>query len=136
MMWLVIAILLAIVEVLTVNLTTVWFVASALIALLASFFIDDFIIEFAIFVILGVVFLATTRPLLLKVIHSKRERTNIDRIVGMKGKIIKSIPKDDVGEVKVDGKIWFAISEKPIDVNSTVEILEIMGTKLKVKEID
>ena len=133
--WLAIVIILTIIELMTVNMVTVWFVASALLALVSTFFTDNFVIQFAIFVIFGVIFLITTRPLLLKIMHQKRERTNIDRIVGMKGKVIQSIPADDVGEVKVDGKIWFAISETPIALNAMVEIVEIIGTKLKVKEV-
>ncbi len=133
--WLAIVILLTLIEILTTNLVTVWFVASALLALLATFFTDSFFIQFAIFVIFGVLFLVTTRPFLLKIMHKNREKTNIDRIVGMRGKIIQSISTDEVGEVKVDGKIWFAISDEPIALNATVEILEIIGTKLKVKEV-
>ncbi len=133
--WLAIVILLIIIELMTTNLVTVWFVASALLALLSTFFIDNFVIQFAIFVIFGIIFLITTRPFLLNLMHKNREKTNIDRIVGMKGRIIQSIPKDDVGEVKVDGKIWFAIADEPIALDAIVEILEIIGTKLKVKEV-
>ena len=133
--WLAIVIILTAIELMTVNMVTVWFVASALLALASAFFTDNFVIQFAIFVIFGIIFLLTTRPFLLKVMHQKREKTNIDRIIGMKGKVIHSIPKDDVGEVKVDGKIWFAISDEPISLNKKVEIIEITGTKLKVKEV-
>ncbi len=133
--WLVIVILLTIIEIMTTNLVTVWFVASALLALVSTFFIDNFVVQFAIFVIFGIIFLITTRPFLLNLMHKNIEKTNIDRIVGMKGRVILSIPKDDVGEVKVDGKIWFAIADEPIALDAIVEILEIIGTKLKVKEV-
>ena len=57
--WLAVIIILAFVEFLTVGLTTIWFVISGIVALLASFVIDDFAIQFAIFVILGIILLLT-----------------------------------------------------------------------------
>lgn len=136
MIWLSVVILLAIVELLTINLTTIWFVASGLVSLIMSIYMDNFTNEFAVFVILGLILLITTRPMLLKMMHKTRVATNLDRIIGMKGKVLKDIPKNSLGEVKVDGKIWFAYSDEEVDINETVEVLEINGTKLKVKGVN
>ena len=53
----------------------------------------------------------------------------------MKGVVTETITNNNVGEVKVDGKKWSAISTKKITTGSKVEILAIDGVKLKVKEI-
>jgi len=134
--WLCIIIVLTIIEILTVNLTTVWFVASAFIALICSIFIDSFFIQFGVFVIVGIILLLSTRKYLLKVIEGNKESTNLDRIIGMKGVVTQEIKKNSTGEVKVDGKYWTAISDKKIDVNNLVEVLSINGVKIKVKEVD
>lgn len=131
-LWLMIVILLAAVEVMTVNLTTIWFVVSGLVALLLSFITDNFFIQLAVFVILGVVLLITTRPLLSKFLHRSDVKTNVDRIVGMKGIITETVSKNHSGEVKVDGKYWTAIANQEFKVDSIVKILEIDGVKLKV----
>ena len=81
--WLGIVILLTLVECMTVGLTTIWFVLSALLALLLSFFTENFVLQFGIFVVTGIILLITTRPLLLKFLHHKEEKTNFDRILGM-----------------------------------------------------
>ncbi len=133
--WLAVVILLVIIEILTFNMVTIWFIASALFALGISFFIDEFIWQFGVFVILGTIFLITTRPLLLKKLAHKKVNTNLDRIVGMRGKVTKKIEIDDLGEVKVDGKIWFAYADELIEVEKIVIIEAIEGTKLKVKEV-
>lgn len=133
-MWLIISIILGIVEILTVNLTTIWFVVSALVALFVSFFIDNFLIEMSIFVILGIILLITTRPLLNKLIKVKKENTNLDRVIGMIGVVTEDINKNSIGEVKVDGKRWSAISDKEIKKDTNVKILEVNGVKLKVEE--
>ncbi len=133
--WLAIIIILAVLEAATVNLTTIWFVASGLIALIISFFTDSYLIQFGVFVILGVVLLVTTKPLLEKVIKTKKHATNFERILGQEGIVTEKITKNETGEVKVDGKRWTAYADKTIKVDATVKILEINGVKIKVEEI-
>lgn len=135
--WLAIVILLTLVELMTVNLTTMWFVASGIIAMIASLFVENFAIQFAIFSIVGIILLITTRPILQKLIKSKDEgRTNLDRIIGMHGIVTEKISKNNNGEVKVDGKKWTAYADRTINVDETVEILKIDGVKLEVKKVE
>ena len=54
----------------------------------------------------------------------------------MQGIVTEKITKKIPGEVKVDGKYWTAFSEETINVNESVEILEINSTKLKVKRME
>lgn len=132
--WIGIIILLTIIEVFTVNLTTIWFVASALVTLIVSFFCDSIIIQFSLFVILGIILLVLTKPLVRKLTTKNMVKTNFDRVIGMKGVVTEKILPLEVGEVKVDGKKWSAISNKELDVDTVVEILEIEGVKLKVRK--
>lgn len=132
--WLAIVILLTIVEIMTTNLTTIWFVVSALVALFVSFIIKSFMMQFTIFVMLGIVLLITTRPILTRLLQKEKERTNIDRIIGMRGIVVDDILEKEFGAVKVDGKIWTAYSEQKIDKNKYVTIMNINGNKLKVEE--
>ena len=64
----------------------------------------------------------------------KGEKTNLDRVIGMQGIVTEKITKTTPGEVKVDGKKWTAISNKIIEVDSIVKILDIDGVKLKVEK--
>lgn len=134
--WLGVVIALALIEVSTTELVTVWFVVSGLVSLVLSFFIDNYFIEFLVFVVLGTILLITTRKYLLKLVMGKREKTNLDRVVGMTAVVTEEIKKNSPGEVKVDGKRWTAIADKKIKVDSTVKVLEINGVKLKVEEVD
>ena len=135
-LWLIVIIVLTIIECMTVNLVTIWYVASALVSLILSLFIDSFLIQFGVFAILGTIFLLTTRKALNRLIKNKNEKTNLDRVIGMKGIVTEEIKKNDNGEVKVDGKRWTAYADKRIKVDSIVQILEINGVKLKVKEVE
>ncbi len=133
--WLVIIILLTMIEVTSLNLTTIWFVASGIVSLIISLFYDNYTVQFGIFVILGVILLITTKPVLVKHLKKKDVKTNADRIIGMHGIVTEKIEKTTPGEVKVDGKRWTAYGDNAIAKDKTVEILEINGVKLKVKEV-
>ena len=132
--WLIFLIVLTIVELATVNLLTVWFVISGIVAMILSFFIDDVTIVSTVFVLLGILLLFTTRPLLKKYLPTQRTRTNADRIIGMHGVVTEEIKKNSVGEVKVDGKKWSAISNSKIPVGSEVIIEAIDGVKAVVRK--
>ena len=132
--WLGVIIILTFIEFLTVGLTTIWFVISGIVALLLSFVVDNFLIQFAVFVILGIILLITTRKSLEEKLVGKKEKTNLDRIIGMTGIVTENIQKNDTGEVKVDGKRWTAYAEDDILKGTTVKILEINGVKVKVEK--
>lgn len=135
-LWLIIVILLTYLEAVTVNLVCIWFIISAIICLLLSFVIDYFIIQFTIFVILGIILMLLTRPILLKKLLKKDVKTNLDRVIGMEGIVTEEITKLKVGEVKVDGKKWSAISDKKIEVGTTIIVDAIDGVKLVVRKGD
>jgi len=134
--WLAIIIILTAIELLSVNLTTIWFVASVIVALVISFLTDNYLIQFGVFVLLGVILVITTKPILVKKLKSKKEATNLDRVIGMEGIVTEKITKRENGEVKVDGKKWTACADKAIKVGETVKVLEINGVKLKVEKVE
>lgn len=132
--WLLVVFLLSFIEVITVNLITIWFVASSIVALVVSFFVDSFTIQFLVFGILGIFLLLATRKSLKKIFDAEQVPTNADRVIGMTGIVTEEIKKNTVGEVKVDGKKWSAISDATIKVDEEVSIEKIDGVKLVVKK--
>lgn len=135
--WLVAIIILGFIEAITEGIVSIWFVISGLLALIVSIFTDVFLIQFAIFVIVGIILMITTRASVSKYLKVNPVRTNLDRVIGMKGIVTEDIKKDKYGEVRVDGKRWTAYSkdEKVIKKDEFVEILNIDGNKLAVKKI-
>ena len=130
--WLGIIVILSIIEAVTVELVSVWFIASAIVSLILQVLGLDFKLCFIIFVLLGIVLMISTRKYLLKLLQVKKTSTNIDRIIGMKALVTKDIK--DIGEVKVDGKIWTAVSDEILSAGDYAKVLEINSTKLKVKK--
>ena len=130
--WLMMIIVLSIIEASTAGLVCVWYIISAIIALIMSLFIDEIILQFSVFVIVGTILLLSTRKLLKDKLVSK-EKTNLDRIIGMRGVVTEDIGDLVIGEVLVDGKKWSAIANEPIKKGEKVKILKIEGVKLVVE---
>ena len=133
--WLSIVVILAILEMSTVNLVSIWYIISGISAMIVSLFTDNIVIQVAIFVLGGTLLLILTKDAVKKILPEK-EKTNIDRIIGMEGTVTEKITKKTPGEVKVDGKYWTAVADENIPIDTTVEILEINSTKLKVKRME
>jgi membrane protein implicated in regulation of membrane protease activity len=133
-LWLIIVVILIMIEVSTINLVSIWFVISGIVSLILSFFIDSFMLQFAIFVILGLILLITTKKFLDKWINPRSERTNLDRVIGTIAVVTVPIGKNKVGEVKTLGKYWSAISNKKIDIGEEVIVDAIDGVKLIVRK--
>ena len=133
--WLVLFIVLALVELATVNLVSIWFAIGAVITAFVSLEIDNLMIHLAVFTISSILLLLITKPLVKKLKKKETIPTNLDRVIDKTGIVTEDILKDEIGEVKVLGKRWSAYSDKEIKKDNKVKVLSINGVKLKVEEI-
>ena len=134
--WLVVVFLLTIVEIATINLVSIWFVISGILALIVSLFTTNFYIQFGVFVVAGIILLLLTKPVLVKLSNAKEEKLNLERIPGMEGIVTEEIKKGRIGAVKVDGKLWSATADEDILVDNLIKVIKIDGIKLVVKNIE
>ena len=132
--WLVLFVILALFELATVNLVSIWFAIGAIIATFVSLVTDNIMIHLAVFTITSILLLLLTKPFVKKIKKKDVVPTNLDRVIGKVGVVTEKIEKDGIGEVKVLGKRWSAYSDKEIEENSKVKVLSINGVKLKVEE--
>lgn len=132
--WLILVIILSIVEIATAGLVSIWFVISGIVVMFISFIIEDTAILSTIFILLGLVLLVLSRPIVKKLSKVEGTKTNLERIIGATGIVSEDILKNSVGEVKVDGKKWSAISKKKCLKGDTVRVLKIEGVKLIVEK--
>lgn len=70
--WLGLIIVLTLLEVASKNYITIWFVFSAIISFILSIFIDSYIIQFLVFVLLGSILLLTIRDKFIKFAKDKK----------------------------------------------------------------
>ena len=134
--WLGVAIVLLVIELVTVGLTTVWFAIGALLAMTLAFCGAGLAWQTTVFVVASVALLVFTRPFVQKYVNSKHIKTNIDAIVGMTGRVVEPINGiEGTGAVIVDGKTWSARTDNEmtvIPVDTIVTVREVSGVKLLV----
>lgn len=133
--WLVIFIVLVIIELLTINLVTIWFAIAAVFALLVDIITRNTMLEIIVFIVSSFLLLLLTKPLIKKIKVKKVEATNLDMVINKVGIVTEDILDDKIGEVKVLGKRWSAYSSTEIKKDEKVKILSIDGVKLKVEKI-
>ena len=137
--WLIIAGICLIIEIITVGFLIFWFAIGALITMVASLFIDNIVIQTAIFVISSAILIFATKPFVKKFVNNKNSiKTNVYSEVGKNAVVIKEIDSiNGTGQIKVNGEIWSAIGKDNINIpkDTKVKIEEIKGVKAIVSPI-
>lgn len=134
--WLGIAIILGIVELLTFNLTTIWMAISAVICFILHLSGFSLLIQIIVFFSLSVILIIFTKPFVSKYLKIGQEKTNIDAIIGKEGIVLEDINNlKGTGLVKISGQNWTARSlddDYIIESNSLVYVNKIEGVKVIV----
>ena len=133
--WLILAGVFVIGEVLTSGFLIFWLGLGALIAMAVSFLTDSIIIQTTVFLISSVILILATKPLIKKFANTETVKTNVQSIIGKKGLVTKDINSiNSTGQVKIDGELWSAIGENDMEISkgTEVEVVEIKGVKVIV----
>mgnify|MGYP001125220220 CR=1 FL=1 len=136
--WLVLLILFAVVEALTVGLGSVWFAAGALVALLSTYFTGNVWVQIVLFLLVSIATMAVLRPLARKYVLPTVVPTNADRVIGQEAVVTEGIDNlTGKGAVVVFGVAWTARSEdgSPIPEGTRVTVKRIEGVKLFVSPV-
>ncbi len=136
--WTLILVVSIIVEVITIDLVSVWFSVGAVVALLSNLVGLNQTGQIIIFVIVSIICIIISRPLVKKYLRGNIVRTNLDRVIGKHCLVTETITADQKGEVKVMGKLWSATSfnNEVITVGEYAEVLSIEGAHVVVKKIE
>ncbi|MBR1653397.1 MAG: NfeD family protein [Clostridia bacterium] len=135
--WLIIAILFFILEMMGPGFLLFWVGVGALIAMVVSFFIDNIAIQIGVFTISSIALLFCTRPFANKFAKTDNTVTNAKSVIGKKGIVTKQINSlKGTGQIKVGGESWTAKSsnEDIIEEGAQVTILDINGVKAIVEK--
>lgn len=137
-MWLVLLIVFAASEAITVGLTTIWFAAGALVSLIAALLGGPLWIQITLFLAVSLLCLAAARPLAKKHLNDKVEPTNADRVIGAEAQVTEDI--DNIhgkGAVIIRGITWSARSQDggPVAAGTMVKVMRIEGVKVFVEPI-
>lgn len=132
--WILISIFLLLVEFMTVKIIYIWYSLSALISLIIAFNNKNFLLQFILFIVLGMVFNVLFRDKLIKYLKNKKVIINTDKLIGKECIVTKEIKESSYGEVKVNKKKWAAYSTDHLKLDSKAIVEKIEGVRLKVRK--
>ncbi len=133
--WIVLACILAGLEILIPALITIWFALAALIMVIVSLF--NFVIlspfsEGKIFIVLSILLLLATRPFSKKYLSKRKEKFRGDSLG--KELIIEKVIREGYYEAKFKGSIWTLLSDDFLNVGDKVVIVSYEGNRIIVKK--
>ncbi|HOC14043.1 MAG TPA: NfeD family protein [Propionicimonas sp.] len=132
--WMVLAALLAMAEMLTLDFTLLMLAVGALAGGLVALAFPGLIwVQFLVAVVVAVAMLGLLRPTLLRKLRDlPGYRSSIDKMVGSSGVALTEITAS-AGEVKVAGEVWTAHSlEGTIAAGTEIEIYRVDGATVIV----
>ena len=125
-------------EAITVGLTSIWFAAGALAALICSMAGGNMALQIILFFVVSALSIAAFRPIAQKYIYNKVEPTNIDSIIGKEVLVTENISNlQAAGTVNISGLTWSARSADNAEIPSgtLVRVLRIEGVKVFVERV-
>ncbi|MDY3275456.1 MAG: NfeD family protein [Agathobacter sp.] len=137
--WLLLTIAFVIGELVTVGLTSIWFAAGSLVALLAAICDANIAVQVILFLAVSIGLLVGTRPWAKRFINSRTEKTNADRAIGQIIRITERVSNmDQTGKAVVSGQEWTVrtrYDNEVIEEGASARVLEISGVKLIVEKV-
>ncbi|MEG0072568.1 MAG: NfeD family protein [Raoultibacter sp.] len=133
--WLAVAVIMAVVEIVSLSLLTAWFVVGALAAFIANLLGADLVVQMIVFLVVSLLCLIFLRPLFLK--YRKRGEDHEPTLVGQSALVCEAIDNERlVGRVETANRMtWVARSAdgSNIPIGETVVVVDRESVKLIVE---
>ena len=137
-LWFVLLVVFILVEASTVTMVSIWFVIGSLAAMIVSFLGGQFWLQIVVFLAVSAVLLIALRPITKKFLSPRIVKTNVDSVIGAKGRVTASIDNVEAkGQVKLGAMEWTARSTdgSPIEKDTLVTVDRIEGVKVFVTPV-
>lgn len=138
--WLIAMIVFIVGEMITVGLTSIWFAAGALVALIIAACGGGIVFQIVAFLLVSGILLWLTRPWAKRFINSRVQKTNVESVVGARARVTERVSNlDQTGRAVVLGQDWSVRAEDDkeiIEPETLVEVVRVSGVKLIVKKVN
>lgn len=138
LVWTLLAIAFAVLEGVTLGLTTIWFATGSLAGMVMAMLGFGLNVQLTAFILTVLLTFAFIRPLAKKVLKVGYAKTNVDSLIGKTGIVHVEIQPYKVGQVKVNGQIWTSkaeVDDTSIPAGEEIEVLRVDGVKLIVRPL-
>lgn len=137
--WLTLAVLFAVGEVVTTGFFLLWFAIGAVVTALGAALGLNLVGQVVAFLAISGLLVAFTRPLVHRLVERRRPafKTNVDALAGKVGTVVRKVDPYEVGgQVKVQGEVWTAVTDgAPIPKGAMIVVERVEGVKLHVKPV-
>ena len=137
-MWIAVIAAAIIIEVITDQLVSIWFVPGAIIATLLDYFDVGFVWQVLVVLILAAAGIVFAKTYLAKKLDSRIIKTNVEAIIGERCVVTEKIDNYvGCGQVKIKGQIWSArgVEEDAIfEEGETLHVVAVEGVKVICKK--
>ncbi|MBQ9485566.1 MAG: NfeD family protein [Clostridia bacterium] len=136
--WLAVTAAALIIEFITTEMVSVWFVGGGLVAMLLAGLGLDWYFHVPAFIVISLVLMLCFRKLVMKKLNKGTVRTNAETVIGKEVVLLSAIGFNNPGSIKVNGVVWTAVAEDEnasIAEGTRVIVERIEGNKYIVKEI-
>lgn len=133
--WILIAIIFFILELITTTFFLMWFGVGAIVAIILNLLGFDNNIQIIAFLIVSIVFILSSRKFAKQVTKPASRKPNQERVIGKIAIVDSKFSNSMEGVVKVNGEEWTAYLGEDIEVGDKVRIVGIESIKLIVEKI-
>jgi membrane protein implicated in regulation of membrane protease activity len=136
--WLAAIIVFAILEAVTYQIVSIWFVFGAVGGMIAYILGADFYWQMGIFIAVSAILLAILRPLSMKLVKKQDFKTNADSLIGKNILITQEVSNiKGTGQGKINGMVWTVRggSDEVIHTGEIAKVKRIEGVKLIAEKI-
>jgi membrane protein implicated in regulation of membrane protease activity len=130
--WMIAFAALVLVETFTLEFTSLSIAFGCLLAATAAWVGLGPAFQFGLMITGTVVGIAAIAPVLRKRALPAPTLTGVDSIVGAQALVTEAIRPPHQGKVKLDGVVWQAVSDHPIEEGTLVLVTELKGAQLEV----
>ena len=134
--WLLIAVVLGVIEAVTVSLVSIWFAIGALVAIIPAYFGVPVWGQILVFLAVSAIAFAFTKRFFKDIVKVKKQPTNSDSLIGTDGIVTAEINNlEGTGKVYISGLTWSAkaFDGKNIPEGAVVTARKIEGATLIVE---
>ena len=139
--WLVIAVIMLVIEIVTTGLATLWFAVGAVVAMIMDLcgasVVSQIVVMAVVSIVCFILGMIWVRPKLEALRKKNVQKTNADRLIGREGIVIVPLnATEGKGQVKVDGQIWSAKAGEDFAEGTRITVKSIEGVKLVIERAD
>ncbi len=136
--WLAAIVAFIILEAVTYQIVSIWFVFGAVGGMIAYLLGADFYVQLIVFIVVSAILLSILRPLSMKLVKRQDFKTNSDGLIGKNILITQEVSNiKGTGQGKINGMVWTVRGENDavIHTGEIAKVKKIEGVKLIAEKL-